>query len=375
MRGEFIGVWSETWPRVWQPLMDQSLGNNDEGLPKDVFCELYLEFSKALRMPVNEAAADLLLGDAIALREVFDGAAHRSNPDLGYEVVKEAFDESGAGAADTADHRRALLEVALLGLVGQSGTQNLNERLQQHARDREKVEAAWERTVQKVVSDPQASRTAFENATASAIVGERALVGFLESVYGVLEEFENPGDDALTNRYFNLLAAFIEKFSLRYDLRRPCTLCPTLTGVFASLMGDLRTIAGQDAHLDNLMKDFEESIRDLRIDCSGSRIKTSIQKQVNLLEALGRTYPGVKRKTLSAISRQLKNWPHDEVMLALQSMYTFTCDYPGIRHGGTPSNARRMVDMRDMVAVSILLAGFAPYLTHSINPDVVYRRA
>ncbi len=55
------------------------------------------------------------------------------------------------------------------------------------------------------------------------------------------EAFEQTGanefaGDELSNRYFNLLTAFIEKFSLRYDLRRPCTLCPTLPGVFASLV-------------------------------------------------------------------------------------------------------------------------------------------
>ena len=83
----------------------------------------------------------------------------------------------------------------------------------------------------------------------------------------------------------------------------PCILCPTLPGVFASLVHDLRAITSQDMYLDSLMKDFEESVRDLRIDCSDRRIKTSIQKQVNLLEGLGRVNPGVKRKTLSAISK------------------------------------------------------------------------
>ena len=108
--------------------------------------------------------------------------------------------------------------------------------------------------------------------------------------------------------------------------------------MFASLVRDLRAITSQDTHLDNLMKDFEESVRDLRIDCSDRRIKTSIQKQVNLLEALGRVHPGVKCKTLGAISKQLKNWPHKEVIYALQSLYRFTCDYPWIRHGGTPTS-------------------------------------
>ena len=197
-----------------------------------------------------------------------------------------------------------------------------------------------------------------------------SLVGFFEAAHEALEEL---GGDELTNRYFNLLSGFIDKFSLRYDLRPPCMLCPTLPGLFASLIRDLRAITSQETHLDSLMKDFEESVRDLRIDCSDRRIKTSIQKQVNLLEALGRVHPGVKRKTHGEISKQLKNWPHEGVMLALQSLYTFTCDYPGIRHGGTPTSALRAVDMRDMVAMSILLVGFTPYLTHGLNPDVVYR--
>jgi len=121
------------------------------------------------------------------------------------------------------------------------------------------------------------------------------------------------------------------------------------------------------------MKDFEESVRDLRIDCSEMRIKTCIQKQVNLLEALGRRYPRVKRKTLGAISNQIASWPHEEVRSAFKSLYTFTCDYPGIRHAGTQENALRAIDMRDLVAMSILLAGFIPYLSSELNLDAVYR--
>ena len=55
------------------------------------------------------------------------------------------------------------------------------------------------------------------------------------------------------------------------------------------------------------------------------------------------------------------------------SLYKFTCNYPGIRHAGTPSNALRTIEMRDMVALSILLAGFTPYLTDQFNADAVYR--
>ena len=275
MRGEFLGVWSETWREIWQPLIDH------QDVPEDIFCELYRELAKALK--------------------------------------------SAPSVEDLAD----------------------------------------------IIDNPLQSRQAFEQIRSEYLAGERELVAFFEAVHEALEEL---GADELTDRYFNLLTVFIGKFSLRYDLRPPCTLCPTLPGVFASLVRDLRAITSQNTHLDSLMKDFEESVRDLRIDCSDRRIKTSIQKQVNLLEALGRVHPGVKQKTktLGAISKQVKSWPHEEVRLALQSLYNFTCDYPGIRHGGTPTSEMRAVDMRDMVAMSILLVGFIPYLTHELDPNVVY---
>jgi hypothetical protein len=221
-----------------------------------------------------------------------------------------------------------------------------------------------------IIDNPVQSKEAFENTQTAALLGERALVNFLESTHPILDDL---GGDLLGNHYFNLLNNFIDKFSLRYDLRRPCTLCPTLTGVFASLVRDLRTLASQDAHLDSLMKDFENAIRDLRTDCSDGRIKTCIQKQVNLLEAMGRACPGVSRKTLGAICEQVGTWPHEKIKEAMKNIYGFASDYPGIRHAGTPSSAIRTIEMRDMVAMSIMLAGFTPYLTNLLDADMVYR--
>ena len=90
-----------------------------------------------------------------------------------------------------------------------------------------------------IIGNPVQSREAFEATTAYDLAGERALVGFFEAMHDALEEM---GGDESTNRYFNLLSGFIDKFSLRYDLRRPCMLCPTLPGVFASLVRDLRRL-------------------------------------------------------------------------------------------------------------------------------------
>lgn len=285
MRGEFIGVWSETWREIWLPLSDEPLGEDKDDVPSDIFCELY----RALAGDLNQPGS---LKKIPSIQEVAD-----------------------------------------------------------------------------ILDSPIQSREAFEGIRPEDIVGERALVAFFEATYDALEDI---GGDELTNRYFILLTSFIEKFSLRYDLRRPCILYPTLQGVFASLVRDLRILTGQDPHLDGLMKDFEGAVRDLRHDRSDRRIKTCIQKQINLLEAIGRAFPGVKGKTLGAISDQVGTWPHEKLKAAMKDLYGFTCDYPGIRHGGTSASALRSLDMRDMVAMSILLMGFTPYLESRINAGAIF---
>ena len=276
MRGEFIAVWEESWPNIWQEL------SVHEAAPKDLFSDLYRELSKALKTPLKAERLAEIVGDSALSRESFAGTR-----------------------------------------VGDLG-------------------------------------------------GERSVVAFLEAAYSTVDE---SAGESLSNYYFNLLSDFIEKFSLRYDLRRPCVLCPTLPGVFASLLRDIRILTSRDAHLAGLMRDFEDAIRDLRTDCSDCRIKTCIQKQVNLLEAISKSCPGVTKTTLGAICDQVKTWPHQEVKEAMKSLYGFASDYPGIRHGGTPAHAMRAIDMRDMVAMSILLAGFVPYLSDQVDAEIVYRGA
>ena len=279
MRGEFIGVWPETWREIWLPLIDEPLAESEEGVLEDIFCDLYRTLAPAL------------------------------SPSPSIENVAD------------------------------------------------------------IIGNPVQSRVAFEGTTAIDFAGERALVGFFEAAHDALEELSG---DELTNRYFILLSGFIDKFSLRYDLRRPCILCPTLPGVFASLVRDLRALTNQDPHLDALMNDFEAAVRDLRHDGSDRRIKTCIQKQVNLLEAIGRAAPGVTGTTLGAICNQVGTWPHEKLKEAMKNLYAFASDYPGIRHGGTPASALRAVDMRDMVAMSILLTGFTPYLESRLSADAIF---
>ena len=220
-----------------------------------------------------------------------------------------------------------------------------------------------------IIGNPVQSREAFETTTAYDLAGESALVGFFEAMHDALEEM---GGDESTNRYFNLLSGFIDKFSLRYDLRRPCVLCPTLPGLFASLVRDLRALASQDLHLDQLMKEYEDAVRDLRFGCSDGRIKTCISKQFMMLEAFGAFDPDVTKNTLGDMCEQLNSWPHATIKEALKKLYGFASDYPGIRHGSRAKGALRAIEMRDMVAMSILLTGFTPYLERRLSSDAIY---
>jgi hypothetical protein len=283
MRGEFIGVWSESWREIWSKLARHTKA------PDDLFIELYRELNTVLIIPPNQTSSEKVLAETRFV---------------------------------------------------------------------------------EIVSDPALARRAFMKKKSSDLRGERFLVEFFESAYQVIE---NLGGDLLANRYFNLVNAFINKYSLRYDLRRPCFLHPTLPGIFANLMRDIKTATTQDAHLNSLMKDFDSAIRDLRIECSDTRIKTCIQKQINLMEAMGARYPGVNKTTLGDICDQVGTWPHGALKESLKRIYGFASDYPGIRHGSTPKGVIRDIEMRDMVAVSILLAGFVPYLTDQINADIIYR--
>jgi hypothetical protein len=117
---------------------------------------------------------------------------------------------------------------------------------------------------------------------------------------------------------------------------------------------------------------YEEAIRNLRTDQSSGKIKTCIQKQMNLLEAIGQECPGVAGNTLGHICNQVGTWPHEAVKDSMKNLYQFSCNYPGIRHRGTAANQLRGIEMRDMVAVSVVLAGFSPYLTNLLDFNRIF---
>lgn len=71
---------------------------------------------------------------------------------------------------------------------------------------------------------------------------EHAIVETLEKSF---KPFDDADDDQLSNAYFVAVQTFIEKFSLRYDVRRPSynrrmSIYPTLPGMFTKMLRELK---------------------------------------------------------------------------------------------------------------------------------------
>ena len=309
MRGELIGVWSETWREIWSKLA-KHLEFGDDLFP-DLYRELVPGPVAPQQPPPPEEYTDegeLVRPEDIEARDAYDRAFKT------YTLERARYEEA--------------------------------------------------------VSGGHLSRRACRDILKEQINSEAKAVAALESAYNIVSSY---GDEAFSNKYFLLVEKFLTKYSLRYDLRRPFSLHPTLPGIFTRLIHELKGATAQDAALNAMMREFEEAVRDLRTDQSSGKIKSCIQKQINLLEAIGQICPGVTSNSLGQICEQVGTWPHDAVKDSMKKLYHFACDYPGIRHGGTAANQLREIEMRDLVSMSIMLAGFSPYLTDLINSDSVFR--
>jgi len=367
MRGEFIHVWAEMWPDVWSELAQHP------AVTRDLFCELYRTLdTDVLKPPAGAAAKALLFADGILCRRAFESAMGHAKVRLTATerdaLYRSAIEESEELSTNIVDSLvRALSKI----MRASSSHQAWNSAVEGILQDDTEMVELRRRVLAETSSNQDKAKAAFEATSTGDIIGERRLVKFLEDAHEICAD----RDEDLSRYYFELLGNFITKFSLRYDLRSPCRLCPSLSGIFMSLVAELRAHSAKNRHLDDLMKEFESAVHDLHIDCSASRIKTCIIKQVNLLEAIGRDALGMKKASLSAICEKISVFPHEMMKSAMKNLYGFACDYPGIRHGGTPDSDLRPADMRDMVVMAVLLTGFTPYLTDQLNMDVIYQGA
>ena len=308
MNGELLSVWSRTWQEVWLPLAKSSRA------PDDLFVELARGLAPTPQQPASPAPRPV-----------------------------EAFDASGQLINAEAIQERGEYEDAIV----------------RYSEYRDKFETA--------LNSESAAREFFRELL-SQISNEVAAVNFLEAAYTTLASY---GDVYLTDRFRLLITRFLVGFSLRYEVRKPFSLHATIPGVFSKLISEIRRLSAEDEHLSNLFSEFEEAFSDLKSNRSQARIKTCLQKQFNLLEALGRSCPNVTETTLGAMCNQL-SFPHTAIKDVGKKLYGFGSNYPGVRHAGDANSAIRRLNMTDFVSLSLMLASFIPYVTSGLDSDRCY---
>lgn len=309
MKGELLTAWPYVWSDIWVRLYES------QGTPVELFSELYSALMPKPKAPVAPPPPT-----------IFDPDGSMTDP--GEIAVDAAYRHS----VEEYNNRRLAYEQAL-------------------------------------TAKPDDVRAWLRERLQATLTTEADAIRALEKAFQTIEDI---GGDALSNRYVTLVEAFLAKYNLRYDLRRPFSLHATLTGVFAQLVAQLKSTTATDAHLNGVMRDFEDAFRDLKAGSTPARIKTCISRQANLLEAIGQIAPNVTGNTLGAICDQVGTWPHEKLKESIKCLYKFSNEYPGVRHAGTPASQIREIELRDLIAVSVVLTGFAPYLTDRLNVDGIY---
>lgn len=219
-------------------------------------------------------------------------------------------------------------------------------------------------------NDAAAARVEFLALRGTDFTSESAIVRFLEAAQAVVVDYEIPGFEEL---YRRLIRDVLRKFNLRYRLDEPFILRFLLPGSFTNLYTELHRLDVGNGHLAGLLTDFEKAFDRYARTQDPTDLKTCIGKASNYAEGLASVAAGIPAagNTLGALCNQIGDWPHDQMKEALQKLYKFCSDYPGIRHAGNPAGVRRDLATRDMTLASLLLLSFSGYLVPSLDQQAV----
>lgn len=217
--------------------------------------------------------------------------------------------------------------------------------------------------VEEIRNDDAKAHDVFSTLKGSDFRDETAIVEFLEAANEVIVDYDVSG---YTEFFKLLLREFIRKYNLRYRLDDPFRLRFLLPGSFTNLYSELQRLNTSSAHLSSLLQDFEHAFDRYARTQDASDLKTCIAKASNYAEGLASATHG-QPGTLGTLCNQIGDWPHDKVKEALQNLYKFCSDYPGIRHAGSPKGMRRNLSVKDSTLICLLLLGFAGYLSPSVD--------
>jgi tetratricopeptide (TPR) repeat protein len=311
MRGDLKSAWPYVWSDIWVRLYET------KGAPVELFAELYATLMPKPRVPASPAEPD-------------------------------EFDENGVATDPAYLEALATYEAAL------------------EAYRLEKIVYS-----EALTAEPEQARIWLREGLPHTLKTETDAVRALEKAFQCIDDI---GGDDLSNRYVTLVESFLKKYSIRYDFRRPFSLHPNLPGIFSAIWSEVRVLCLTDAQLERSVQEFDDAFRDLKLGANAGRLKTCFIKQFNLLEAITARNPAVTQNVLSGMISEVHTWPHATVKQAAEKIYAFRGAYPNMGHG-TGGGATREIELLDLVSVSVMLVGLLPYLSHEIDPQIVFEGA
>ena len=207
------------------------------------------------------------------------------------------------------------------------------------------------------------------NLSRSDFESESSVLSAVSSTYSVLGEVAT---DELASRYLDLLKTFVERYSLGYYVDDRARLWSSFSGLMASYFEWVRASATRNPHIYKQLRAFEHMLAECVDDPIETRILTTIQKQCNLLEAMGSSRDDVNGNNMGSIADQLGTWPHENLKEAAKRLYGFASDFPGLRHGGTEGSDVRDLDLRDLVGVTLSLTGLVAYYMADPENEIIH---
>lgn len=221
-----------------------------------------------------------------------------------------------------------------------------------------------------LMNDPERAQRAFEETGALNFKGESAIVGFMESVFETVGDFEIKGYERL---YRRLVRKFLERYNLRYQIDAPFQFRVVLPGVFAGFYADMASLNRTDTDLAEYMAAFEKSLGTYIRSRHPHDLKSCIGKASNYAEAVAaKTYGG--NGSLGDLCKKLNCWPHITVRQALEKVYGFCSNYPGIRHGtiASPGAILRDLEPRDAILICLLFVSFSGYMMNGLSLEEMF---
>ncbi len=222
----------------------------------------------------------------------------------------------------------------------------------------------------RAIADPSTAEELLAGLSMADFESEHDVLAAISSTFDVLVE---TATDKLADRFLELLRAFVDCYSLRYYVDEHARFWVSFAGLATALFGQLQNEAEGHPHLRQELVAFEHALAECLSEPNDIRIKTTIQKQVNCLEAFGIRLKLKDANTLGKMLRKLQEnhtWPHESLAESALSINKFANDYPGIRHAGTFDSAKRELDLRDLASVTLSLVGLVPYMADGLDTHI-----